>query len=85
MQNLTLQDFEFAMDHNYYLGDYILKPVFGGFIIFYKDKQAIKHPVGEAAAIAMIKDHAQGLEVLSDDDMRFDCEMEKEYQSVEEL
>jgi hypothetical protein len=84
MQKLTLQDFEFGIDHNYCYGDYSLMPTFGGFYIFYRDKQVIKHPVGEAAALFMISEHIKGMEILTQDDMRFDYEMEKLYQLNQE-
>ena len=82
---LTLQkDFTFGMNGCYSYGDYSLIPTFGGFFIHYKDKQVVDYPVVGNKALNMISDHIKGSEILTEDDMRFDYETDRDYQLNQE-
>ena len=75
---LTLDQFEFGqLDHNYHCGDFTLEPVFGGFDVIHKGiKVACKLSLKKT--MDMINDYIEGSEVLTDEEMRFDYEQNKQ-------
>jgi hypothetical protein len=84
MQKLTLDDFTLATDKWFHYGDYKLRPDFGGFEIFYKNQPTDRKMHDTNETLEIINDHTQGRKILTEDDMRFDAQTDKDYQLSEE-